>query len=125
MAPYVEPIPEATIASETFTWEEETLDQYGSIETYLLKEKLHFPKEHTPQPPVILLPNDFPYAVEPGISHLLMWSQTALHKDYVEEILLSRYGKDYEWVFWVNPVEIQSVRRLPHVHIFLRGRLDN
>ncbi|KAF7732085.1 hypothetical protein EC973_006340 [Apophysomyces ossiformis] len=154
MAPYVESDPAISIHSEAFKWEEvhhyvstnqikkihrsqsvqkvynqwmkDTLDKYGSIETYLLKEKLHFPTDafSIDRPPVILLPNDFPYAVEPGINHLLMWSQTPLNQEYIEEILLSRFGMAYEWVYWVNPVEIQSVRRLPHVHVFLRRRLS-
>jgi hypothetical protein len=102
----------------------DTLHQYGSIETYLLKTKLHFkPIEDPSTPPVIILPNDFPYAVEPSIQHILLWSQLPLSRSYIEDILETNFGSQcYEWVYWVNPPEIQSVRKLPHVHVFLRQK---
>ncbi|KAI7871655.1 hypothetical protein BDF14DRAFT_1719045 [Spinellus fusiger] len=103
----------------------ETLANHGSIENYLLTSKLHFPTySPTDTPSVFLLPNDFPYAIEEGICHLLIWSQTPLENAHIEDILENSYGKElWEWVYWVNPPEIQSVRRLPHVHVFLRQRL--
>lgn len=105
-------------------WMKDTLAKYGTIENYLLSTKLHFkPITDTTRPPVIILPNDFPYSVEEGISHILLWSQIPLSRDYIEDILESKYGhKEYEWVYFVNPPEIQSVRKLPHVHVFMRRR---
>lgn len=102
----------------------DTLNKYGSIENYLLSTKLHFkPIEDKNRPPVIILPNDFPYSVEEGIKHILIWSQLPLSPSYIEEILETNYGsKTYEWVYFVNPPEIQSVRKLPHVHVFMRQR---
>ena len=105
-------------------WMKDTLAKYGTIENYLLKTKLHFePTTDKSRPSVIILPNDFPYSVEAGIQHILIWSQTPLASSYIEEILQKNYGPSYEWVYWVNPPEIQSVRKLPHVHVFLRHRL--
>ncbi|CAO3638881.1 unnamed protein product [Mucor fragilis] len=105
-------------------WMKDTLNKYGSIENYLLSTKLHFkPIEDKNRPPVIILPNDFPYSVEEGIKHILIWSQLPLSPSYIEEILETNYGsKTYEWVYFVNPPEIQSVRKLPHVHVFMRQR---
>lgn len=105
-------------------WMKDTLNQYGSIENYLLSTKLHFqPIEDKTKPPVIILPNDFPYSVEDGIQHILLWSQIPLARDYIENILETNFGsQDYEWVYWVNPPEIQSVRKLPHVHVFMRHK---
>lgn len=106
-------------------WINDTLAKYGSIEDYLLTEKLKFPPadEGSDRPPVIVLPNDFPYSVEPGVEHILIWSQTPLKESYVVEILEERYGSSkWEWVYFVNPPETQSVRRLPHVHVFMRPR---
>lgn len=103
----------------------DTLNTYGSIENYLLSTKLHFkPIEDKSRPPVIILANDFPYSVEKGIEHILLWSQIPLSRDYIEDILESNYGsKSYQWVYFVNPPEIQSVRKLPHVHVFMRQRI--
>ncbi|CEP19289.1 hypothetical protein [Parasitella parasitica] len=107
-------------------WMRDTLSKYGSIENYLLSTKLHFePIQDKDRPPVIILPNDFPYSVEKGIQHILLWSQIPLSRDYIEHILESNYGSaNYEWVYFVNPPEIQSVRKLPHVHVFMRQRIN-
>lgn len=103
----------------------DTLSRYGTIENYLLSSKLKFkPITDQNHPPVIILPNDFPYSVTPGIHHILLWSQIPLNRAYIQDILELNYGqKDYEWVYFVNPPEIQSVRKLPHVHVFMRRRL--
>ncbi|KAI9301844.1 hypothetical protein BJ944DRAFT_242912 [Cunninghamella echinulata] len=108
-------------------WMKDTLEKYGTIENYLLSTKLHFPSAtntSSEEPPVIILPNDFPYSVEKGIKHILIWSQTPLTPDYVEKIIQKNYTpKEWEWVYFVNPPEVQSVKKLPHVHVFLRRRL--
>ncbi|KAL0087993.1 hypothetical protein J3Q64DRAFT_1621695, partial [Phycomyces blakesleeanus] len=98
------------------------LSRYGTIENYLLSTKLHFPSdEPADHPATIILPNDFPYDVQEGISHILIWSRLPLTRSQIQQILEEKYGQEsWEWVFWVNPPEIQSVRKLPHVHVFLR-----
>lgn len=102
-------------------WTDETLEEYGSIANFLLKEKLHFPIDDPK--PILVLPNDFPYSVDPGIEHILIWSKEPLSADYVESVLDDRYGSQiWEWIYFVNPPEWQSVPSLPHVHIFMRKR---
>lgn len=105
-------------------WMKDTLASYGTIENYLLSTKLKFePVTDSNRPPVIILPNDFPYSVAAGIHHILLWSQIPLSRSYIQDILQLNYGQqDYEWVYFVNPPEIQSVRKLPHVHVFMRRR---
>ncbi|CAO3631189.1 unnamed protein product [Cunninghamella blakesleeana] len=106
-------------------WLKDTLEKYGTIENYLLATKLHFPSSSSSEePPVIILPNDFPYSVDQGIEHILLWSQQPLSPDYVEEIMKKNYNpKEWDWVYFVNPPEVQSVKKLPHVHVFLNRRL--
>ncbi|KAI8073472.1 uncharacterized protein B0P05DRAFT_580243 [Gilbertella persicaria] len=105
-------------------WEEIVyyVSKYGTIENYLMKEKLVFPE----QPPAILiLPNDFPYSVDPGIEHILIWSKEPLEADFVESLLEKHYGSHvWEWVYFVNPPALQSVRKLPHVHVFMRKKTE-
>ncbi|KAI8989943.1 hypothetical protein BDB01DRAFT_487125 [Pilobolus umbonatus] len=103
-------------------WMTDVLHAYGTIENYLLLNKLHFTLTTSKdRPPVILLPNDFPYNVASDIKHILIWSLQPLNRDYIEDILNINYGSHlYEWVYFVNPPEIQSVRKLPHVHVFIR-----
>ncbi|KAI7875832.1 uncharacterized protein EV154DRAFT_569382 [Mucor mucedo] len=103
-------------------WMKDTLAKYGTIEKYLLTTKLKFEAMTDPNcPPVIILPNDFPYSVTPGIHHILLWSQIPLTRLYIQHILDTKYA-EFECVYFVNPPEIQSVRKLPHVHVFMRRR---
>ncbi|KAI8143314.1 hypothetical protein BJV82DRAFT_612305 [Fennellomyces sp. T-0311] len=107
-------------------WITNTLSKYKNIEDFLLTEKLHFPstEQDTDRPAYIILPNDFPYSTEPGIQHILIWSQKPLSELYVKEILEQRYdAQTWEWIYFVNPPETQSIRGLPHVHVFMRPRV--
>ncbi|KAI8643068.1 hypothetical protein BD408DRAFT_365554 [Parasitella parasitica] len=105
-------------------WEEivEYVCKYGTVENFLLKEKLHWPVDDPK--PILVLPNDFPYSVDPGIEHILIWSKEPLDAEYVESVLDERYGATvWEWVYFVNPPEWQSIPTLPHVHVFMRKRV--
>lgn len=71
----------------------------------------------------MVLPNDFPYSVVPGIEHILIWSKVPMQQEKILEILEERFGsKEWEWIFFVNPPQWQSVPSLPHTHIFMRKR---
>ena len=100
-------------------WIKETKEEYGTVANYLVKTKVQFPEGVD----YLVLKNDFPYSVTPGIEHILIWSKSGMDPDQVTEILEERYGsQDWEWCFFVNPPEWQSVPSLPHTHIFLRKR---
>ncbi|KAI7900765.1 uncharacterized protein BX663DRAFT_476262 [Cokeromyces recurvatus] len=122
MAP---PVTEEVIFTDhVHSWEEivhyATINKYGSVENYLLKEKIHFSSDSN----FLILPNDFPYSIDPGIEHVLIWSKEPLAADFVESLLEKNYGSSvWEWVYFVNPPELQSIPRLPHVHVFMRKRI--
>ncbi|KAI8883550.1 hypothetical protein K501DRAFT_333247 [Backusella circina FSU 941] len=108
-------------------WTSETIEQYGSVTNYLKKEKVIFPPDtdvdEKGRPITLILPNDFPYSVDPGITHVLIWSKVPLLKQHVESLLDERYGSSiYEWSYFVNPPEVQSIPSMPHVHVFMRKR---
>ncbi|KAI9255980.1 hypothetical protein BY458DRAFT_589109 [Sporodiniella umbellata] len=96
-------------------WIQKTLAVYGSIESYMIQERVKFPADQD----YLILPNDFPYSVTPGIRHLLIWSRKPLEKPWVESLLAANF-QGWETTFFVNPPELQSIRRLPHVHVFMR-----
>ncbi|CAO3686566.1 unnamed protein product [Rhizopus stolonifer] len=96
-------------------WTSETIEEYGNIENYMTQKKLLFGQKD-----YLILGNDFPYSVTPGIEHVLVWSKRPLASDFVESLLNEKYGSCWEWTFFVNPPELQSIRRLPHVHVFMR-----
>lgn len=108
-------------------WTKQTNDKYGSITNYLKKEKVIFPNtdvDEKGRPITLILPNDFPYSVDPGITHVLIWSKVPLSKEHVETLLDETYGANvYEWSFFVNPPETQSIPSMPHVHVFMRKRV--
>ncbi|XXQ31994.1 Protein of unknown function (DUF3605) [Plasmodiophora brassicae] len=70
--------------------------------------------------------NDFPYDVTPDIRHCVLWagSTDALQGAIANETSLRRYlpvalaGADLLW--FVNPPHLQSVKGIPHAHIFAR-----
>lgn len=85
-----------------------------------------------------ILPNDWPYAVEPGVTHLVAWSKHRLPVDaegaltpagfaIVEDFITREFRvksgeeKKGEKVLWFrNPRRLQSVRSLEHVHVLVR-----
>ncbi len=67
------------------------------------------------------VPNDFPYNMEPGIKHWLLWSDHAMRDGEVEAFLRSdpsASSADARLTF-VNPVELQSIPDIHHVHVLL------
>lgn len=103
-------------------WINETKEVYGTVANYLVKTKIQYPEGVN----YLVLKNDFPYSVDPGIDHILIWSKKPLAEEQVTEILEDRYGSEtWEWSFFVNPPQWQSVPTLPHTHVFLRKRAQD
>lgn len=91
-----------------------------------------------------ILRNDWPYGLEPGISHLVVWLRTPfavkseeghltdesreLIEKFVRKTFVNRLAEDVarfpdpeSHVLWFkNWVGLQSVRALEHVHILVR-----
>lgn len=76
------------------TWSTTTKSQHGSITSYILSERLHWPPPPTGQqfqtasPTPLsnpsdykILPNDWPYSFSPGISHTVVWLKHRLPVD--------------------------------------------
>lgn len=116
---------------------------------YLLAHRL--PKAWGPPPftPVSQVPfedpsdyrvlvNDWPYGLAPGITHLVVWTRTAIATDtdkgdmtpesrewvaaFVKRYFVDRLGPDGEGrVEWFkNWVVLQSVRAVEHIHVLVR-----
>lgn len=129
-------------------WTAETKAQYGSMTQYLLANRL--PKSwgqppFTPESEVpfdnesdykVLL-NDWPYGLEPNITHIVVWTRTfiaadddkgdmtaesrALVGDFVKRYFVDSLGEGGEdKVLWFkNWVALQSVRALEHIHVLV------
>ena len=130
-------------------WTTDTKAQYGSMSAYILANRL--PKEwgQAPFTPVSVVPfadpadykvllNDWPYGMEPGITHIVVWTRTRIPtdddkgdlipesrkqlEDFVQHYFIDSLGPGGEdRVIWFkNWVALQSVRALEHFHVLVR-----
>ncbi|ORZ09773.1 hypothetical protein BCR41DRAFT_358454 [Lobosporangium transversale] len=123
--------------------------KYGSPDEYIRQRVLHWPPMEnvsspsspstdsddssssgspppSPTEPVdplefALKKNEFPYSVESGIEHWLIWSKNPLpDEDWIRRYLEERLpGREY--LFFINPPELRSVPSIHHVQVFTKG----
>lgn len=139
-------------------WSNDTKAQYGSVPTYIMKERLTWsPLSTSPdtgpmfecRSPVPfqdihdykILPNDWPYGLAPGITHIIVWLKHRLEfertrgditpnsrhqvENFVHKMFVERV-KDLpgpiEKVMWFrNWTALQSVPGMEHVHVLVRN----
>lgn len=135
-------------------WTAETKAKYGSMTQYLLTHRL---PEAWGQPPFTpasdvpfadpsdyrVLLNDWPYGLEPDITHIVVWVRTlipidpddgdlttesrAVVGDFVKRYFVDTLGPGGEnQVIWFkNWVALQSVRSLEHIHVLVHNVDDD
>jgi hypothetical protein len=104
--------------------------QYASVEDFVIHKVFNYEtRTNTDGKLVVVRPdpvplqyifreNDFPYNTAPGIEHHLLWaSRGDISDTKVQEFLLS-HRQGYECMTFVNPPHLQSIRGVPHAHIF-------
>ncbi|KAF2454017.1 hypothetical protein BDY21DRAFT_374273 [Lineolata rhizophorae] len=156
-------------------WIEHIKAVYGDVRKYLLQERLRWTPlpvantdangDATPAAPpaltfacanaepfadpadYLILRNDWPYGLEPGIAHVVVWLKTPLEADmardgdltddartqveaFVTRTFRTAVGEDPKKkgskVLWFkNWVKLQSVRGVDHVHVLLRDAPDD
>jgi hypothetical protein len=123
---------------------------------YIIQERLKWGKEDGSNSPasntflgspkdIKILQNDFPYGVDRGIVHLVVWSKARIPQDstgrltedsakmiesYVHQTFVRGLGLSSDDVLWFkNYAALQSVRELEHFHVLLNnvadGKLDS
>ncbi|KAJ2080500.1 hypothetical protein H4R24_003020 [Coemansia sp. RSA 988] len=104
-------------------------EEYGSVVNYIRKVKLaEFIADDLEEHLMIL--NDYPYALPEDTTHYIMWSKKPLTPGIVpdpvvREIIVARldelYGRgNYEWVWFVNPLHLQSIPEVVHGHLIVQ-----
>ncbi len=72
---------------------------------------------------IVLVPNDFPYFMDKGITHFILWKtrETVLPRD-IEDAKkeLGKRMKVLDFLHWINPPHLQSLPDIDHVHILCR-----
>ncbi len=61
-----------------------------------------------------IIENDFPYNVEPGIKHLLLFSNNPAIFNTIRIMY-----RDKLITYWVNMPDNCSIKLIPHAHIFI------
>jgi len=70
---------------------------------------------------LVYMVNDFPYFVESGIEHGIVWSTGKLCKDEMLALLDEKLpGK--EKLYFINPPSLQSITEVEHAHVFSRNK---
>jgi len=73
---------------------------------------------------VYFVPNDFPYHVEDGIEHWILWSLDEMSseeaKRFLDAKLIGPEGQFLEYVYFVNPPAIQSIPDVFHFQVFYK-----
>jgi hypothetical protein len=70
-------------------------------------------------------PNDFPYDFEAGVKHYCLWCTVPLSRNtIIYEIALKFCPDEYDYLFFINPPSLQSIRNLWHCHVMVRQRLS-
>lgn len=95
----------------------------GGVETYLKKKYLQDGVDYT------MTLNNFPYDMEDGINHYVIWFQLDRFSDFNNPGEVKKIIKKYEQdsgvefqdtVFFQNIERLRSVPGIPHIHVFAR-----
>ncbi|QDS69561.1 hypothetical protein FKW77_007937 [Venturia effusa] len=134
-------------------WSAHTKAKYGNMTNFLLRERLQWTplpssdqevgpafkvESSTPfasKKDYLILPNDWPYGLTPGIQHVCVWLKDrlpvdAIHGDLttegremVQQFVHERFAKviGADRVLWFkNWAKLQSVRGVEHFHVLLK-----
>ncbi|UNI21455.1 hypothetical protein JDV02_007444 [Purpureocillium takamizusanense] len=135
-------------------WTAETKAAYGSMTNYILTHRLPKSWGQPPFTPSSTVPfedpadfkvllNDWPYGLDPNITHIVVWSRTLIPTDddtgdmtpesrklvgdFVKRYFVNTLGPggDKQVLWFKNWVALQSVRSLEHIHVLVRDVDDD
>ncbi|EGD78379.1 hypothetical protein PTSG_12884 [Salpingoeca rosetta] len=73
----------------------------------------------------ILRDNDFPYNVEDGIRHSVLWAESGDLTDAIIQEQLATLLLGCPYLYFINPPALQSVPRFKHCHVFWKERTQH
>ena len=69
--------------------------------------------------------NSYPYNLEKGIVHDLIWSKKALSFNDIKDVITKKHKWEMlrrEFIFWENPAQVKSIPEFLHYHVLWRKR---
>ncbi|KAF3906179.1 hypothetical protein ABW20_dc0100898 [Dactylellina cionopaga] len=126
-------------------WGARTRQEYGSVLKYILTQRLFWDEGNLAARSQVpfedeedtkILFNDWPYGMEPGIVHIVVWTKAEIPIDplsgdvtdesrriiidYVNKIFIRELGFSSENVLWFkNWAALQSIRTVEHIHVLV------
>ncbi|KAF8820397.1 hypothetical protein IE077_003216 [Cardiosporidium cionae] len=101
------------------------ITKFAYAEKYLENGKIQArPTEQAEMSTVNLCLNDFPYAIEEGLSHYILWSLKELSSDEANAMLRNEFDSAlYDIIYFLNAPALQTVGSVHHWHIFVKGKM--
>ena len=73
-----------------------------------------------------LVPNDFPYYIDDHVCHHVYWKLGGRIADQeIEDTIRKLAPNSQDVLYWVNPVRLQSIPELDHVHFLVNKKETN
>mmetsp|Transcript_22205 Transcript_22205/g.35624 ORF Transcript_22205/g.35624 Transcript_22205/m.35624 type:complete len:199 (+) Transcript_22205:30-626(+) len=69
----------------------------------------------------VLTENEFPYHLESGVQHLVLFSTEKLDKERVQQMIEEKYA-NREYLWWRNPICKQSIPDIWHIQVLVDCR---
>jgi len=113
--------------------------EYKTMYDFILHDKFGFdrkqdnekkwqaclPSQPQTTPRTVLVPNDFPYSMAPGIHHYILWKWGGdVTPEEIDQAKLdfkndnySDHTKVIDVLHWINPPHLKSLPDIDHVHI--------
>ena len=74
------------------------------------------------------IPNDYPYFVEDGVIHYVLWLRpntniaidTKSIRKVINQYILTKFNRPFDFCFFRNCKEIKSVSEVEHYHVFIK-----
>ena len=68
--------------------------------------------------------NDFPYFLETGIEHYVLWMKPGYHftPSQIHYYLSQHIDSNHSFTFFENCTRVKSIKEIPHVHVFIKNK---
>ena len=82
----------------------------------------------TPEISYRFIPNDYPYFLEDGVMHYVLWLRPDVNiaidtksiRKVINQYILSKFNKPFDFYFFKNHKEIKSISEVEHYHVFIK-----